>query len=182
MPRVVHFEIHATEPEQLIAFYSGLFGWTFTKAEGMDYWLIGTGPPDEPGIDGGLVQRPVPGPADSLALNAFPCTVQVDSVDGTPDEGRRARRGGRLAEDGGGRRRLARLHQGPGRQPPRAAGVGPRGRLSVASGRTRQRYLVLKLTSGQEYPLFAPGRFFAGASDRATVEGWRRRLREYMAS
>ena len=83
MPRVVHFEIHATEPEQLIAFYSGLFGWTFTKAEGMDYWLIGTGAPDEPGIDGGLVKRPVPGPADSLALNAFPCTVQVDSVDGS---------------------------------------------------------------------------------------------------
>ena len=39
MPRVVHFEIHATEPEQLVAFYAGLFGWTFTKAEGMDYWL-----------------------------------------------------------------------------------------------------------------------------------------------
>ena len=43
-------------------------------------------------------------------------------------------------------------------------------------------YLVLKLAGGQEYPLFAPGRFYAGASDRATVEGWRRRLREYMAS
>ncbi len=83
MPRVVHFEIHATEPEQLIAFYSGLFGWSFTKAEGMDYWLIGTGPADEPGIDGGLVKRPVPGPADSQALNAFPCTVQVESVDAT---------------------------------------------------------------------------------------------------
>ena len=136
MPRVVHFEIHATEPERLIAFYSGLFGWTFTKAEGMDYWLIGTGAPDEPGIDGGLVKRPVPGPADSPALNAFPCTVQVDSVDGESDQGRRAGRGGRLAEDGGGRRRLARLHQGPGRQPPRAAGVGSRSRLSVASRRT----------------------------------------------
>jgi hypothetical protein len=43
-------------------------------------------------------------------------------------------------------------------------------------------YLVLKLTSGSEYPLFAPGRFYAGASSRATVDGWRRRLQEYMAT
>jgi hypothetical protein len=43
-------------------------------------------------------------------------------------------------------------------------------------------YLVLKLTSGSDYSLFAPGRFFAGASSRATVEGWRQRLREYMAT
>ena len=43
-------------------------------------------------------------------------------------------------------------------------------------------YLVLKLVSGGEYPLFAPGRFYAGASSRATVEGWRRRLQEYMTT
>lgn len=43
-------------------------------------------------------------------------------------------------------------------------------------------YLVLKLTSGSEYPLFAPGRFYAGASSRATVDGWRRRLQQYMAT
>ena len=83
MPRVVHFEIHATEPEQLIDFYSALFGWTFTPAEGMDYWLVDTGPKDEPGIDGGLVRRPVPGPADSPALGAYPCTVSVESLDAT---------------------------------------------------------------------------------------------------
>lgn len=27
---VVHFEIHAAEPQQLIDFYSALLGWTFT--------------------------------------------------------------------------------------------------------------------------------------------------------
>lgn len=37
-------------------------------------------------------------------------------------------------------------------------------------------YLVLKLASGETYPLFAPGRFYAGGSDRPTVEGWRNRL------
>ena len=54
-----------------------------TPAEGMEYWLIGTGPRDEPGIDGGLVRRPVPGPADSPALGAYPCTVSVESLDET---------------------------------------------------------------------------------------------------
>jgi predicted enzyme related to lactoylglutathione lyase len=87
MARVVHFEIHATEPEQLIAFYSGLLGWTFTPTQGTEYWLIGTGPADEPGIDGGLVRRPVPGPADAPVLNAFPCTVAVDSLDATLAKG-----------------------------------------------------------------------------------------------
>jgi hypothetical protein len=41
-------------------------------------------------------------------------------------------------------------------------------------------YLVLKLRSGEEYPLFAPGRFFEGSSDRSTVEEWQRRLDEHL--
>ena len=41
-------------------------------------------------------------------------------------------------------------------------------------------YLVLKLRSGEEYPLFAPGRFFEGGSDRSVVEGWRLRLEKYI--
>ncbi len=44
MSRVVHFEIHATDPERLVAFYTDLFGWTIQKWDGpMDYWLIHTG-------------------------------------------------------------------------------------------------------------------------------------------
>jgi len=41
-------------------------------------------------------------------------------------------------------------------------------------------YLVLKLRSGKEYPLFAPGRFFEGGSDRPTVAGWKKRLEKYI--
>lgn len=37
-------------------------------------------------------------------------------------------------------------------------------------------YLILKLRNGEEYPLFSAGRFYAGGSDRAVVEGWRQRL------
>ncbi len=58
MSRVVHFEIHATDPDRLISFYSGLFGWTFQKWDGpMEYWVIRTGPAEKPGIDGGLLRR-----------------------------------------------------------------------------------------------------------------------------
>ena len=41
-------------------------------------------------------------------------------------------------------------------------------------------YLVLKLRTGEEFPLFAPGRGFDGASDRETVDEWRCRLEEYL--
>jgi hypothetical protein len=42
-------------------------------------------------------------------------------------------------------------------------------------------YLVLKLSSGEEYPLFSPGRFYAGGSDRSTVAGWKQRLEAYLS-
>jgi hypothetical protein len=51
------------------------------------------------------------------------------------------------------------------------------------SGISKQTYyLVLKLTSGQEYSLFARGRFYAGANSRATVETWRQRLQGYVSA
>jgi predicted enzyme related to lactoylglutathione lyase len=52
MPRVVHFEIYGDKPEQLIDFYSKVFGWKFEKWGSMEYWIIKTG--EGPGIDGGL--------------------------------------------------------------------------------------------------------------------------------
>lgn len=42
-------------------------------------------------------------------------------------------------------------------------------------------YLSLQLRSGQRYSLFAPGRFYPGASDRVTVEGWQHRLEDCIA-
>jgi hypothetical protein len=41
-------------------------------------------------------------------------------------------------------------------------------------------YLMLKLRSGKEYPLFSPGRFFEGGSDGLTVASWKQRLEEYL--
>lgn len=79
MGRTVHFEIHASEPQALVDFYSKMFGWNFNKWEGGDYWLIATG--DGPGIDGGLLPRRGPKPDDGAAVNAFVCTVDVEDVD-----------------------------------------------------------------------------------------------------
>jgi uncharacterized protein len=59
MPRPVHFEIPAENPERLMAFYQTVLGWTFQKWEGggMPYWMIITGPDSEPGINGGMMPR-----------------------------------------------------------------------------------------------------------------------------
>jgi predicted enzyme related to lactoylglutathione lyase len=81
MSRVVNFEIHATDPEAMASFYSALFGWTIRKWEGpMDYWMITTGPAEEPGINGGLIRRHAEAPAKQ-SVNAFVCTVGVDSAE-----------------------------------------------------------------------------------------------------
>jgi predicted enzyme related to lactoylglutathione lyase len=89
MPRVVHFEIHASDPERAIAFYSRAFGWSFQKWDGpMPYWLVTTGPEEQPGINGGLLQRQ--GAPDGEAVTAFVCTVDVPDLDaaiGTVTEG-----------------------------------------------------------------------------------------------
>ena len=58
MNRPIHFEIHASDPERAITFYRELLGWQFTRWEGAwPYWLIKTGEPGQPGIDGGQMPR-----------------------------------------------------------------------------------------------------------------------------
>ena len=84
MPRPIHFEIHAADPQRAIGFYSKLFGWTFSKWESpMDYWLIKTGEKGTPGIDGGLLPRRGDAPAAMQPCNAWVCTVDVTDVDST---------------------------------------------------------------------------------------------------
>ncbi len=80
MPRVVHFEIHAENPERAIDFYKSLFGWEFTKWEGeWPYWLVTTGEDSQPGINGGLMTRQ--GGIDGTAVIAYVCTVDVSDLD-----------------------------------------------------------------------------------------------------
>ena len=95
MARAVHFEIHASNPQALIAFYSGLFGWSFNKWDGGDYWMIHTGPDEQPGINGGLMPRRGNLPEAMAAVNAFVITVDVDDVDACVAHGQAA--GGSIA-------------------------------------------------------------------------------------
>lgn len=83
MPRVVHFEIHGSDPERLVAFYTDLFDWQITKWDGpMDYWLVTTGS-GTPGIDGAILRRMGGAPAAGQAVNAYVCTVDVPDLDAT---------------------------------------------------------------------------------------------------
>ena len=69
---VVHFEIPADQPERAAEFYRELFGWKIEHlgpagGGGIDYWLVNTvptdaeGKPTEPGVNGGLMRRMMPG-------------------------------------------------------------------------------------------------------------------------
>ena len=75
MSRVIHFELPAEDPERAITFYEKTFGWRFDKWDGpVEYWLITTGPEDQPGIDGGMGRRTDPSTGTEN-------TIGVDSVD-----------------------------------------------------------------------------------------------------
>ena len=81
MGRTVHFEIQASEPQALIDFYGKMFDWSFSKWEGGEYWLVGTGEVGAPGINGGLLPRRGARPEEGAAVNAFVCTVDVEDLD-----------------------------------------------------------------------------------------------------
>lgn len=85
MPRVVHFEIHATEPKRLIEFYSEVFGWTFDSWGGEEYWVVTTGEagpgPENAGINGGLLRRTGPAPDASSPVSGYTCIVGVEDAD-----------------------------------------------------------------------------------------------------
>ena len=80
MPRVVHFEIHAEDPERAVNFYKSVFEWDIRKWEGIpDYFLVTTGAPNEPGINGAIIRRR--GVIDGTAVIAYVCTIEVSALD-----------------------------------------------------------------------------------------------------
>ena len=89
MPRVIHFEFAADDPERAAKFYREVFGWESNRWGGpMDYWLVKTGS-DGPGIDGGILRY-----QDKMPRTIN--TVGVDSVDAYLEKA--ARHGGKLAK------------------------------------------------------------------------------------
>ena len=89
MNRIVHFEIHAAEPERAAKFYRDVFGWSINEwsIPGVEmppenrYWVVNTGPESEPGVNGGILVRRGSPPADGQPVNAYVCTIGVESVD-----------------------------------------------------------------------------------------------------
>ena len=81
---VVHFEIHATEPQRLMDYYSELLGWTFTRFGDMPYWAIDTGEgairmgTAGTGINGGLTQRMGPPQAPDAPISGANIVVGID--------------------------------------------------------------------------------------------------------
>ena len=89
MNRVVHFEIHAAEPERAALFYRDVFGWEIKEwlVPGVDipqenrYWMVVTGSDDQPGINGGIVVRRGHAPIEGQGVNGFICTIDVASLE-----------------------------------------------------------------------------------------------------
>jgi hypothetical protein len=94
MPRVVHFEIGAEDPERAVKFYEEVFGWKAQTWDGpQTYWLLTTGPDGQLGINGGLMLRD----------RRFPATVNVIDV---PDVDAYCER----VQSGGGRVTIPKSH------------------------------------------------------------------------
>ena len=99
---VVHFEIHGSEPQRLVDFYSELLGWRFTQFGDVPYWTIETGEgaignvagTAGHGINGGLNQRRGPKPELGAPVMGCNFVVGVDDVDCADAPRRRARRHG----------------------------------------------------------------------------------------
>ena len=85
MNRILHFEIHADNPERAAKFYTEALGWDIKKwdSKEMEYWMVMTAPQDskEPGISGGLLKRPQPLKEEQCGSNAFVCTAVVENYD-----------------------------------------------------------------------------------------------------
>lgn len=78
-----YFEIQSSNPEREKAFYSALFGWTFTKDDNIeiDYYRIDTN-----SINGGLLKRPAKTPPTEFGTNAYVCSIQVENFDKTSEQ------------------------------------------------------------------------------------------------
>ena len=73
MPKVIHFEIPADDPERASKFYSDVFGWKIGRWGPVEYWLVDAGSKKEKGINGAIFRR------DWMTTTTN--TISVPSVD-----------------------------------------------------------------------------------------------------
>lgn len=71
MPRAIHFELYADDPERAAKFYADSFAWSVERWQGESgpvYWLLTTGEESLPGINGDIQRRSDPAAATSIIL------------------------------------------------------------------------------------------------------------------
>jgi predicted enzyme related to lactoylglutathione lyase len=76
---VSHFTIHADDPQRAMQFYGQVFGWRFQPWGPPGFWMIQTGPANDPGIHGALHGRQEP--RQGTGVCGFECTIAVADVD-----------------------------------------------------------------------------------------------------
>src|SRR5260370_33130266 len=79
MPRVIHFEIPASDPERASAFYQKVFGWKIEKWPGpTEDWLGTTGAEGTPGINGGLIKNTdVKKTTNTIGVESFDSAIEA---------------------------------------------------------------------------------------------------------
>ncbi len=75
---IAHFDIAADDVERARRFYERVFGWRFEPWGPPDFYLIHTGPPDDPGIHGSLSKRQEP--LTGSGRIGYECTVAVQDL------------------------------------------------------------------------------------------------------
>ena len=83
MNNIVYFEIQSSNPPRDIDFYQTVFGWKFTKVEGLPvkYYQIET-----ENMSGGLLKRPAAILPTHCGTNAFTCSFEVEDFDTTAEK------------------------------------------------------------------------------------------------
>lgn len=78
-----YFEIQADDCERAVNFYSQIFGWQMTKADGLpvEYWRVTTD-----GASGGILKRPAPVPQGHAGTNAYVCSIEVADFDAVSEK------------------------------------------------------------------------------------------------
>ncbi|MBO9713422.1 VOC family protein [Sphingomonas sp.] len=73
------FAIHVDDLDRARTFYEAVFGWVFEPWGPPGFYLIHTGTPDSPGVQGLMHERHEP--RTGSGLNGLDCTFAVDDLD-----------------------------------------------------------------------------------------------------
>ena len=114
-------------------------GWKIEKWDGMDYWMVTTGPDSEPGINGGIVKRMNQGTTYNV--------IGVPSVDEIRKETRECGRNCSHGKESHSRRWLVCLLPGCGRKCLWNHGIRPIGQVKTRRAREKRLAFILNRCS-----------------------------------